>query len=332
MNSLVNKIWKFRSAIFSIGFFFVLCDLVELPSQQKLTTALRLTGIVSSIFSGIIIGYLAAFSIQFRREKRERFPVIHELTQQVHNFRRILHILFNHEEFWPENFVNYMKDNYKRLSFFDIREMTNPMGIIKNDVNKYYDDDNFGSLKQLYLEIDSVVAEKHPDQALYSDYDEMIYFRTYIVTKWHRHNCGNGLWYFFDDKFNDFENNFNFLIFRKLTHDSANSLAKKIDEKRFEDFDLSPKNLAELGTYMHSFVFKKLFFYQVKQSEGFPILVSYLYLILTILLLAGVVIPVICLIYELNENYILYSIILTLTIAIYILLTFYSKIKRLTHN
>lgn len=327
INSLISWLLSHWAEILCLILLIILIDNIPNVTDEKLVVIVRLAAIISSIFSGILIAYLTAFAIQFRREKKDRFPTIHNLTQQVHNFRRILSILTNHREFWDDDFIRYMDSTYKHLTFFDIQKMTNEVGIIMPKVNKFFDDRRHGDIKQLYLEIKSIKLNLIFDSTLYSDYDEMKYFKTKLVRKWVQYECGNGLWYFFDHRYSVFKNRFNFQIFRDVSHEAAQKFAMKIDPDRFKEFKLRPEHLAKLGSYMHGHVFPALLGCQEKQSEHFPRILKYLYVVLCIILLSGVIFPIFGLMYSVGIKMILISVILSTSSAFYIVLTFFNKLK-----
>lgn len=83
------RIWV--SLLFGLGVFLY----SNINSYEKETTMsiVRLTALISSIFSGILMAYLTAFSIQKRRERVNDLPEINLLSQKLINAFKIINIL-----------------------------------------------------------------------------------------------------------------------------------------------------------------------------------------------------------------------------------------------
>jgi len=329
VEKLINKVFYYWAEILCLGLLIMMISNLSDKESTELVIPLKLSATVSTIFAGILFGYVTAISIQFRREKFDRFPKIHALTQKVHNFRRILNMVLTNQEFWPDNFIDHMRSKYNDISYFELRDMTNSYGTILSSVKDFYGDSKYGEIKQFYLEIRVIVQDDYyRDGSLYSDYEEFKYFHTNLVRKWSEHDCGNGLWYFFEYSLDEFTKYFNFGAFSTHSQANANRLAKQIDSERFKDFNLSALHLSHLGSFMNDHIMNKLLMYQERQVANIPSIVHYSYCILSGLLVFGVILPILLLIYEMSANLIQYCIAITTIISLYIILTFYKRIKK----
>jgi len=328
LNSSINKI--FTSWRFIICLLITIFLLYYFPdkSTQDAELIIRLTGITSAIFSGILIGYLTSFSIQLRREKWDRIPRIAELTQKVHSYRRLLKLLMDETDFWKNDLHSYMQNQYKNITYFDVHELVNSAGYLRANTKKYFDDKNHGNIKQLFLEIRALVGSKSFDRTLMYDFNTLEFYKPSIITKWLEHQCGNGFWFFLIEHKSSFLAKVDFTVFSKENLIYAKTQAKRINKSRFKKFNLNPTDLAEVSEYMIHEVFQNLHLYQQRQLVPFPKEYKTLYLLLSAIILTGVIIPIACLIFGLDKLSIVYLPIFTLGLSIYTILLVYKLMTK----
>ncbi len=305
--------------IFSLLTFYLIVkyDCKKTINEKKISEIIQTVGLLSSIISGIIISYLISKVIQIRQEKNDLKPALWELTKKVHYFRKIIHKVFNKYDFWPNGIHQYISRNYPNLTYYDVRDIIYVDKDVSEQANKFIQDSKFGEIKkQAFLEMKSFLLPlKYFDETVYSEFDVELMYSTDTLNKWQEYDCGNMIWYLFENEYVNYEGQFNF---NALSNEKKEieQLSRKIDFERYRNINFGPKLLGKLGSQIDLDIIPKLNSVQHKFEKGLPKIVKFMYSVLSLMLLFGVIIPIISILFDF-PNYIAFisiSVIINLTL------------------
>ncbi|MEG0692355.1 MAG: hypothetical protein RR444_04660 [Oscillospiraceae bacterium] len=282
---------------------------------------------VAGLLSGIIMAYLTSKVLQIREERISKLPQINELTQKIHRFRSIINKLLS-SNLLPKNARNIVDTKYKGLTFFDYRENTFVNSKTTQQSKDYINDSGCGGLSNLYLELRAFVPKNHAfDETLYSEFEVSKFYDTQLLEKWVKYDCGNGLWYYFENEYAVYRGRFDFNIYDGHRKEILESCSQ-IDKERYQDIPFDAQLLAKLGNQMYSDIIPKLFKTQLSIEKGLPKIVNYLFAIFVLLVVFGIVIPIFSNIFNLSSLWDIISISTTTGICAYIIFSFYGFMKQ----
>lgn len=220
-----------------------------------------------------------------------------------------------------------MKNNYKNLTYFEIVDIQNET---PDKVKKYYDDHKFGdSCKQVYMVMKSFTSVNSVRLNLYNEFDTIETFDFDPVNKWYNYKCGNELWYTFDYRYSPESTTYRI---NNLTNNEKAEIKqnfKKLNHPNLSITDLEVQDIGKLGTYIQELLIYKLYFLLVKQKNPIPTILNDFYVIISLLIFFGVILPILILTIGLNFKYAHYTVIITSSLAIYTWLYFYHGMKKL---
>lgn len=282
---------------------------------------------IAGLLSGIIMAYLTSKVLQIREERISRLPQIYELTQKIHKFRSIINKLLS-TDLLPQSNRTYINTTYKGLTFYDYMENGVVDGKPTKQATDYLKDPKCGGISHLYIELRTFVPTNHGfDETLYSDFEVSKFYKTELLEKWMKYDCGNGLWYYFDNEYAVYKDKFKFNINAKYKEEIL-KYCMQIDKDRYHGMSFDNQLLAKLGTQMHSDIIPKLFKAQSSVEKGLPAIVKYLFAIFIALTLFGIMIPLFSTIFTLCPIWNAISISGTIGICFYIILSFYGFMKQ----
>ena len=329
----MKTIYKYAPILVSVLISLTIYILLfcKLCSQSNFTLALASSKdiilTIAGLLSGIIMAYLTSKVLQLREERMVNLPQINELTQKVHKFRSIINKILS-TDLLPQAGRNIVDTKYKGLTFFDYKEILFVGSKPSELSTKYSQDTHCGGISNLYLELRSFVPKGHQfDETLYSEFEISKFYETLLLEKWVKYDCGNGLWYYFDNEYAIYKNKFNFNIYQEYQKEIL-MLCLQIDKERYQGMQFDNQLLAKLGTQMHSDIIPKLFKAQLSIEKGLPVIINYLFSIFVLLVLLGVIIPLLSNLFTLCPVWDIISISGTIGICSYIILSFYGFMKQ----
>ncbi len=338
MKSKNVKIWFLKNWSIIVTLILGVCFLIFLHlshacgySQKKDTDeAIELISLLSSIIAGIVIAFLASKIIQIRQEKIALKPSLWELTRKLHYFRKIIHEVFYNYDFWPKELPNYIKQNYSDLTYYDVRDIIYVDKEITEEARKFIQDEKFGEIKkQVYLEMKSFLLPLRIfDETVYSEFDVELMYSSSILDKWQEYDCGNMIWYLFENKYNLYEGQFNFNSFPSSKQKEIELLSRKIDKERYENIEFGPDLLGKLGSQIDLDIIPKLNRLQHEFEQGLPKILKFMYSILSSMLLFGVILPVIIKLLDFPIIFSFISITTVLSATIFFILRLPNIMKR----
>lgn len=329
----MKTIYKYAPILVSVLISLTIYILLfyKLCSQSNFTLVLASSKdiilTIAGLLSGIIMAYLTSKVLQLREERMVNLPQINELTQKVHKFRSIINKILS-TDLLPQAGRNIVDTKYKGLTFFDYKEILF-VGSKPSELSaKYSQDTHCGGISNLYLELRAFVPKGHQfDETLYSEFEISKFYETLLLEKWVKYDCGNGLWYYFDNEYAIYKNKFNFNIYQEYQKEIL-MLCLQIDKERYQGMQFDNQLLAKLGTQMHSDIIPKLFKAQLSIEKGLPVIINYLFIIFVLLVLLGVIIPLFSNLFMLCPVWDIISISGTIGICSYIILSFYGFMKQ----
>lgn len=283
---------------------------------------------VSGLLAGLIIAYLTAKVLQVRQEKIAKLPELTEQTQRLHKVRSIIDKLI-HSDIWPEGVRHFVDKDFSKLSYYQIEEM-GFVGVTPTEIaKKFVEDKRYGGIPSLYLQLKSFVSQRRVfDYTLYTEFDVPVFYKTETIQRWIDYTCGNGLWYYFEHKYSIYKDRL--LLDNIYAGDSKEILEKclQIDKERYKDLEFGPELLAKLGTQLTEDILPSLLRIQRTTDSELPRIIKYLFFISGTLIVFGVGLPIINRIYELSPLLDIISISITISISLYLLLSFYGFMNR----
>lgn len=286
------------SGFLCIALIFLLSQ--KVTSDTTFATTLREMSTIfisiSGFLAAIIMVYLAWMAVSLKNVRATAIDSLSKFTRKMHDFRSIIELLLR-SKMWLSGLQEYIDDEFAGLTFFDVKEFYK--GKSKLAIEFLQEHHHFEDTENLYLEMKSLLMtnprEKHiPDNIRYPKmYDKE------MVSKWLEHKCGSGLWYYFGYKFGSFKESLDYTSVFERHQEKIMTLANSIDSEAFEDSSFNEVFLAKLGEYMSKEVIPKLVQVQGRTAKQMPSIIIYLYTIFIILTIAGVLLPLVFLLFNL---------------------------------
>jgi hypothetical protein len=315
------------SGFLCIGLIFFL--------QQKIasdisfaTTLADLSSIflsLSGFLAAIIMIYLAWVAINMKNTRSLAIDSLSKITQKMHSFRTIIDILMR-SKMWLPGLKEYIDDEFAGLNFFEVKEFYK--GKSKLAIEFLQESHHYEDTENLYLEMKSLLMTSPRDKAIPESIKFPRMYNKDMVSKWLEHKCGSGLWYYFGYKFGSFKEALNYEAVFERHQEKIMTLANSIDSQAFEDSSFNEVFLAKLGEYMSKEVIPKLFQVQGRTDKQMPTIVKFLYSIFLALVLAGVLLPLLFLLFSLPIIALVISYSVVISIIFFIAISFYQFVMK----
>jgi hypothetical protein len=269
---------------------------------------------VSGIIATLLVAFLISKISELKKEKSEKMPELNALTQKLHKFRQITNKLL-HSNMWNDKLKGTINRKYKQLSYFDVNSNNS-----FEQAKKFINDHSINDSKYLFLELKSFENENMPfDETLLSEFEVSRYYPTSILENWKTNHCGNGLWYYFEDKREAFKGCFKLFAVNQLVQNEIKQLAVKIDKERYKNCDFGYELLAKLGTQIDSDILPNLYSLQVS-IEYKPKIINFLWLVLSILIGFGILLPLFSILFSFPLFFDAVSVSVIVSLIVYIIL------------
>jgi hypothetical protein len=282
---------------------------------------------ISGILSGIIIAYLTSKVLQIRQEKIARLPELKDLTQKLHRFRSIVDKLI-HSNLWVNGLSRFVDVQYKGLTYYDVNEISFVDSKITNQASQFISDHTMGDTANLYLELKTFTPDIPFDRTLYSEFEVPVYYSTNMLEKWITHECGGGLYYYFDHKYGTYKGDLRLDNVYIGYQEDILKACLQIDRERYHGQVFDNKLLSKLGTQVTSDILPRLYRLQLHIEQDLPTITKYLFIVLLLLILFGVLMPLLIRVYNLNIIFDIISLTTVLTTSFYLMTSFYRFLKR----
>lgn len=312
-----------------------LCIALIFLLQQKITNDISFVTTLtdlSSIFlslsgflAAIIMIYLAWVAINMKKTRSSAIDSLSKITQKMHNFRTIIDILMR-SKMWLPGLKEYIDDEFAGLNFFEVKEFYK--GKSKLAIEFLQESHHYEDTENLYLEMKSLLMTSPRDKQIP---ESIKYPRMYdkdMVSKWLEHKCGSGLWYYFGYKYGSFKESLDYNSVFERHQEKIMTLANSIDGQAFEDSSFNEVFLAKLGEYMNKEVIPKLFQVQGRTDKQMPTIIKFLYSIFLTLVVAGVLIPLLFILFSLPIITLVVSYSVVISIIFFIAISFYQFVMK----
>ncbi|MDC7995385.1 hypothetical protein [Altibacter sp. HG106] len=287
----------FISGLLCIGLSFLLWQ--KTTTDPTFVTTLNEVSIVfisiSGFLSAIIMVYLVAAAMSMKRNRTTAIDSLSKVTQKMHHFRNIVELLLR-SKMWLSGLKEYIDEEFSGLTFFDVKEFYK--GKSKLAIEFLQENHHYADTENLYLELKSLLMTHPREKSLP---EAIKYPRAYaneIVQKWLEHKCGSGLWYYFGYKYGIYKESLDYNAVFERHQEKIMTLAHSIDAEAFEDSSFNEVFLSKLGEYMSQEVIPKLLQFQEKTGRRVPGMLRYLYIIFLVLIIAGVLLPLLHLLFS----------------------------------
>lgn len=183
-----------------------------------------------------------------------------------------------------------------------------------------------GNSRILQKEFENMIPKSMRDDDLYSDFDRPKYYSQKFVEQWIDNDCGNGLWSHFDEYLDDIKSN---ALDSLSERDKGIIIAycMRIDETRYKSMEFGPNLLAKLGTQFFADIFPRLYGLQLRFKKKLPKVINYLYVILCLLIIFGILFPLLIRLFGPNPRMEIISLSVIIAVCVNIIFSFYAFLK-----
>tara|TARA_R110000850_G_scaffold274786_2_gene412791 strand:+ start:21094 stop:22107 length:1014 start_codon:yes stop_codon:yes gene_type:complete len=317
----------FVSGLFSIALFYFLWN--KTTSDPNFITVLE--GILNIIItiSGLvavaIMFYLATIVINLRNTRNSIVSDLDKYTQKMHNFRSIIDLLYR-SKMWLPGLKPYLDEEYANLNFFEVKEFYR--GYSKLAIEFLQENHPYQDTENLYLEFKALLITSPKEKVVTENIRYPRHYDNAIVEKWLEHKCGSGLWYYFGYKYATYKSALDLDAVYERHQDKIMTLAQSIDSEAFEDSSFNEVFLSKLGEYMNKEVIPKLHQFQTFAAQKLPKMVNYIYALFICFVGAGVLLPIMYILLELESIIAVFSISFILGVIIFLTTSFYNFLTR----
>lgn len=287
---LVGTYWQISvsSALFILLGFWIWRN----TPDKTLSEIINLVVNAASIMSAVLITFLVAKVIQIRQEKMSALDDYHRWTQKMHEFRGAIYPLYTTYDFWPAGLKYDMEHKYKSLSHYEIRKATFVDGTPSSELATEFSKTKGGPAR-LYLDLKSFFTGRVPhDITMFKgEFDSFSYFDLEQLELWYTFDNGNGLFYYFDNKYALYKTEFNF---HKISiHDQEKVIEHclRIDPRRYRNVKFGRDLYVRLGNQFASELLPKLILASRIVHGSLPSPVNFLNHLLMLLIPIGILLP-----------------------------------------
>lgn len=282
--------------------FFLLFKNYRITDEKALIALENNIMQFSSLFSAIIITFIVTKVFQIRSERISNRASVISLSNKLTDFRRIAHIMLHRTEFWPTGMKSRMDNKYKDLSFADLYNHTG-LSDTKRQLIDDFEKDNVTVGGNLYLDLRYLEGNVHLPESLlmFEDRDKNLIYSTIDLDVLAGLHIGGSVWYHLANEWGNYEGALNLTAFKPKEKERICFLASKID-KKFDGREFDRTLLAEVGTEMSEHNIPQLYELLLENTKPLPFVVKYLWILMVIVLMFGVLIPIILSALKIPEN------------------------------
>jgi hypothetical protein len=280
---------------------------------------------ISGFLSVFIMAYLIYAASGLKTHRSSAISNLSLITQQMHSFRSIVELLIR-SKLWLPGLKEYIDDEFAGLNFFEVKEFYK--GKSKLAIEFLQESHDYGDTENLYLELKSLLMTSVKDKRIPENLEFPEIYRQEIVEKWLEHKCGSGLWYYFGYKYAVFKEALDFNSVFERHQEKIMTLAHSIDSEAFEDSSFNEVFLSRLGEYMTKEIIPKLHQFQGKAGKKMPHLLKYLYLLFALLTIAGVLLPIVYLLFNITALALIVSFSMVTSLIFFMATTFYQFLDK----
>jgi len=313
-------------SIIGFVFLFITCYNADAYSDERIISVRADIISISGILSGIIIAYLSSKVLQIRQEKINKLPDLKELTQKLHRFRKICHKL-THSNMWAPGMESLLGNTYEGLTYFDVNENKFVNSKISEQASQFIQDKTKSNTSYLYLQLKSFESDIFFDETVYSEFEVPKYYSITILEKWIKHECGSGLYYYFDHEYSTYKNSLKLHEVIEEYQEDIIQACLYIDKERYQNQVFDNKLLAKLGTQVTTDILPRLLRLQLYIEQPLPKIITYLYIVLLLLITFGVSLPILIKVYDLDIIFDIISLSTILGTSIYLITSFYNLLR-----
>ncbi len=249
---------------------------------------------ISGFLSAILMVYIVASAMGMKRHRTVAIDSLSKVTQKMHHFRNIIELLLR-SKMWLSGLKEYIDEEFAGLTFFEVKEFYK--GKSKLAIEFLQENHHYADTENLYLELKSLLMTHPKEKSLPEAIKYPRVYANEIVQKWLEHKCGSGLWYYFGYKYGIYKESLDYDAVFERHQEKIMALAHRIDAEAFEDSSFNEVFLSKLGEYMSQEVIPKLVQFQEKTQHSLPRMLRYLYGVFLVLIFAGVLLPLLYLLF-----------------------------------
>ncbi|MGB0165904.1 MAG: hypothetical protein ACPF8V_03515 [Luteibaculum sp.] len=264
----------------------------------------------ASIIAGVILAYILAKVFQLGQEKSALQNEFDGLSERLKNYAKLLFRVMKSKSFWTRyEDIILLKEKYGKLSFEDLHsektESSSSEGFWKSE-------ENFSAATaDLYLAMEQITGEIPDSEELEfnSEKIDQSYLNKILPAL-------NQIWFYLEDRFTKHTAGLiNDQGIWEPYQDSIRSLTATIDRRlRRKDFDRTI--LAEIANNLMMEDIPRMLYILQKKRSILTKSLSSLLLTLSVILLAGLILPLVLQLFNFNESFMAHAIFWSSTVLI----------------
>jgi hypothetical protein len=271
---------------------------------------------ISGFTAFILLGYIVLSIFGMKRIILSGDNQLSDLVKKMNLVRKIIEIIIE-SKLWLPGVKDFIDMEFEGLNFFEVKEFYK--GKSKLAIEFLQEKKAYHETETLYLELKSLLYTEPKQKKTTSDIEYPEQYKIEILEKWLEHKVGSGLWYYFGYKFGDYKDSLDIDAVYERHQDKIMTLANDINSELFEDSSFNEVFLSKLGEYINKDLLPKLFQAQNKIKSGLSKSLQYIYMLFASLVLIGVVIPLLCILFQLPSIALICSFSFVISILFFVL-------------
>lgn len=279
---------------------------------------------LSAILCGVLLNFILSRASQLRYSSDSIKNELEKLTQQVHYFRDIADILLR-SKVWTLGLPAYIDEEFSNLNYFLVKEFYK--GRSKLALEYIEEKDRYGETEILYLETKSLLLND-PTKSNVKNYMNPKEYDIRMLKKWTMHKVGMGWNHYFGFKYNHFKQELDVYRIYERHQDKILKYAIELDTVRYQNMGFGEELISKLGMHLSEEVLPQLLALTQQSLKKMPKIINIAYSLLIILILFGVLLPVVTLLFSLDNIFGFISISVILSILLFLMFSTYQYVAK----
>lgn len=221
-----------------------------------------------------------------------------------------------------------MENKYKTISFYDVRKVVFVHGTELSPLAAEFIE-NEGGIKNLYLQIRSFFRPNPlADPTLYCrEFDVAVYYDLSELELWYTFNCGNGLYYYFNHEWVNYQNAINFNVISAGDQQEVKEHCIKINAERYRNIPFGNELYDILGQEFTEDLLPRLYNLSQTINGPMPAPIRFLSRILSTMIVLGIIIPFMVTMGLIGQWSATITVSAVLSLLLYLALTFHKTLS-----
>lgn len=269
----------------------------DLKYKYILKNTLSVIITVTGVLIGTVIVYIMSKQSQIIEHTKCKIPKIKELTNKIDCFVKIANYMLN-SNLLSDEAKKLIDNEYEGLNYFDYRKNTYVNANTTEQSIRYCEDERNNGISNLYLELRTFCPrESDFNDDKYKKKEHGVY-NIDLIEEWVKYDCGNGLWYYFENEYSNYKNNGlningNIQRFEKEIFENYLKINDSPDNSSVLDENL----FAKLGTKIYNII-RELYEIQYVADKGLEQKNRDINIMFSLSIIFGIILPIFDLIFD----------------------------------